>query len=129
MCSVTFQRQKKILSVEGGRSVKDSQENFYVTPCFSHDYHLTVVEYIKPQNTESACTTREKETDRDTFFFVQKNDSFEIFPLFSCWVDCGCLAYRHACWWIQGREVSEPNTSEHTTLVKICLGMDQASVQ
>jgi hypothetical protein len=44
-------------------------ENFYVTPCFSHDYHLTVVEYIKPQNTESACTTREKETDRDTFFF------------------------------------------------------------
>jgi hypothetical protein len=44
-------------------------ENFYVTPCFSYDYHLTVVEYIKPQNTESECTTREKETDRDTFFF------------------------------------------------------------
>jgi hypothetical protein len=44
-------------------------ENFYVTPCFSHDYHLTVVEYIKPQNTESACSKREKETDRETFFF------------------------------------------------------------
>ena len=25
--------------------------------CFSHDYHLTLVEYIKPQNTQSACTT------------------------------------------------------------------------
>ena len=37
-------------------------ENFYVTLCFSHEYHLTVVEYIKPQNTESVCTTREKET-------------------------------------------------------------------
>ena len=36
--------------------------------CFSHDYHLTLVEYIKPQNTQSECTTREKETDRDTFF-------------------------------------------------------------
>ncbi len=36
--------------------------------CFSHDYHLTLVEYIKPQNTLSTCTTREKETDRDTFF-------------------------------------------------------------
>ena len=33
-----------------------------------------VVEYIKPQNTESACTTREKETDRDTFFL--KNITF-----------------------------------------------------
>jgi hypothetical protein len=38
-------------------------ENLYLTPCFSHDDHLTAVEYIKPQNTESACTTREKETD------------------------------------------------------------------
>ena len=55
-------------------------ENLYVTPCFSddqhlvfsHDYHLTLVEYIKPQNTQSACTTREKETDRDTFFFQKK---------------------------------------------------------
>jgi hypothetical protein len=26
------------------------------------------VEYIKPQNTQSACTTIGKETDRDTFF-------------------------------------------------------------
>ena len=48
-------------------------ENFYVTPCFSHDYHLTVVEYIKPQNTESVCTTREKETDRNTFFSKKKS--------------------------------------------------------
>jgi len=24
---------------------------------------------LKPQNTQSVCTTREKETDRDTFFF------------------------------------------------------------
>ena len=54
-------------SVEGRDTCMDL-ENFYVTPCFSHDYHLTVVEYIKLQNTESACTTREKETDRDTFF-------------------------------------------------------------
>ncbi len=44
-------------------------ENFYVTPCFSHHYHLMLVEYIKPQNTESVCTTREKKTDRNTFFF------------------------------------------------------------
>ena len=34
--------------------------------CFIHDYHLTLVEYIKPQNTHNVCTTREKETDRDT---------------------------------------------------------------
>ncbi len=59
-------------SVEGRDTCMDL-ENFYVTPCFSHDYHLTVVEYIEPPNTESACTTREKETDRDTFFF-KKND-------------------------------------------------------
>jgi hypothetical protein len=54
-------------SVEGRDTCMDL-ENFYVTPCFSHDYHLMLVEYIKPQNTESACTTREKETDRNTFF-------------------------------------------------------------
>ena len=54
-------------SVEGRDTCMDL-ENFYVTPCFSHDYHLTVVEYIKPQNTESACTMRMKETDRETFF-------------------------------------------------------------
>jgi hypothetical protein len=58
-------------SVEG-RDTCMGLENFYVTPCFSHDYHLTVVEYIKPQNTESECTTREKETDRDTFFLKKK---------------------------------------------------------
>jgi hypothetical protein len=39
----------------------------------NHDYHLTLVEYIKPQNTQSACITREKETVMDTFFF-KKND-------------------------------------------------------
>jgi hypothetical protein len=27
-----------------------------------------LVEYIKPRNTQSVCTTRETETDRDTFF-------------------------------------------------------------
>jgi hypothetical protein len=54
-------------SVEGRDTCMDL-ENFYVTPCFSHDYHLMLVEYIKPQNTESVCTTREKETDRNTFF-------------------------------------------------------------
>ncbi len=43
-------------------------ENFYVTPFVSHDYHFTLVEYIKQQNTQSVCPTREKETDRDTFF-------------------------------------------------------------
>jgi hypothetical protein len=48
-------------------------ENFYVTPCISHDYHLMLVEYIKPQNIESVCTTREKEADRNTFFFKIKN--------------------------------------------------------
>jgi hypothetical protein len=31
-----------------------------------------LVEYIKPQNTESVCTTREKETDRNTFFSKTK---------------------------------------------------------
>jgi hypothetical protein len=30
------------------------------------------VEYIKPQNTQSVCITREKETVRDTFFFKKK---------------------------------------------------------
>jgi hypothetical protein len=54
-------------SVEG-RDMCMDLENFYVTPCFSHDYHLTLVTYIKPRNTQSACTTRETETDRDTFF-------------------------------------------------------------
>ncbi len=48
-------------------------ENVYVTPCFSHDYQLMFVEYIKPQNTESVCTTREKETDRNRFFFRKKS--------------------------------------------------------
>jgi hypothetical protein len=62
-------------SVEGQDTCMDL-ENFYVTPCFSHDYHLMLVEYIKPQNTESVCTTREKETgketDRNIFFFQKK---------------------------------------------------------
>ena len=31
--------------------------------------HTNLVLRVKPQNTESVCTTREKETDRDTFFF------------------------------------------------------------
>jgi hypothetical protein len=45
------------------------------------------VEYFKPQNTESACTTREKETDRDTFFFKKncpaknKNKKSKKFPV------------------------------------------------
>ena len=58
-------------SVEGRDTCMDL-ENFYVTPCFSHDGHLTLVEYIKPRNTQSACTKREKDTDRDTFFFLKK---------------------------------------------------------
>jgi hypothetical protein len=62
-------------SVEG-RDTCINLENFYVTPCFSHDYQLTVVEYIKPQNTESVCTRREKETDTDTFFW-KKMISFQ----------------------------------------------------
>ena len=72
-------------SVEGRDTCMDL-ENFYVTPCFSHDYHLTVVEYIKPQNTESVCTTREKETDRDTFFLKknsrQKNKKIKKMPCY-----------------------------------------------
>ena len=59
-------------SVEGRDKCMDL-ENFYVTPYFSHDYQVTMVEYIKQQNTQSVCTTREKETDRDTLFFKQKN--------------------------------------------------------
>ena len=67
-------------SVEGRDTCMDL-ENFYVTPCFSHDYHLTLVEYIKPQNAQSACITREKETVRDTFFlqlqeFSQHNQTW-----------------------------------------------------
>ena len=58
-------------SVEGRDTCMDL-ENFYVTPCFSHDGHLTLVEYIKPRNTQSACTKREKDTDRDTCFFLKK---------------------------------------------------------
>jgi hypothetical protein len=64
-------------SVEGRDTCMDP-ENFYVTPCFSHDYHLMLVEYIKPQNTESLCTTREKETDRNTLFFSKKKSSKKI---------------------------------------------------
>ena len=60
-------------SVEGRDTCMDL-ENFYVTPCFSHDGHLTLVEYIKPRNTQSACTKREKDTDRDTFFFEKKSE-------------------------------------------------------
>jgi hypothetical protein len=55
-----------------GRDTCMDLENFYVTPCFSHDYHLMLVKYIKPQNTGSVCTKREKETDRNTFFFKKK---------------------------------------------------------
>ena len=58
-------------SVEGRDTCMMDLENFYVTPCFSHDGHLTLVEYIKPRNTQSACTKREKDTDRDTFFFFK----------------------------------------------------------
>jgi hypothetical protein len=58
-------------SVEGRDTCMDL-ENFYVTPCFSHDYHLMLVEYIKSQNTESVCTMREKETDSNIFFFQKK---------------------------------------------------------
>jgi hypothetical protein len=61
-------------SVEGRDTCMDL-ENFYVTPCFSHDY-LPLVEYIKPQNTLSVCTTREKETDRD-IFFLNKTFSYQ----------------------------------------------------
>jgi hypothetical protein len=46
-------------SVEGRDTCMDL-ENFYVTPCFSHDYQLTLVEYNIQQNTQSVCTTREK---------------------------------------------------------------------
>jgi hypothetical protein len=63
-------------SVEGRDTCMDL-ENFYVTPCFGHDYHLMLVEYIKPQNIKSVCTTRENETDRNTFFF-KKNPSKKI---------------------------------------------------
>ncbi len=58
-------------SVEGRDTCMDL-ENFYVTPCFSHDGHLTLVEYIKPRNTQSTCTKRETDTGRDTFFFLKK---------------------------------------------------------
>ena len=39
------------------------QENFH-----KHDYHITLVEYIKQQNIQRVCTTREKETERHPFF-------------------------------------------------------------
>ena len=61
-------------------------ENFYITPCFSHDYHLTLVEYGKQQNTQSVCTTTEKETDRDTFF-LKKN--FHPTKKIPCYQDTG----------------------------------------
>ena len=61
-----------------GRDTCMNLENFYVTPCFSHDYQLTLVEYIKQQNTQRVCTTRERETERHTFFWKKnlekKND-------------------------------------------------------
>ncbi len=35
------------------------------------------MEYIKPQNTQSVCKTREKETVRDTFFLLKKMISLQ----------------------------------------------------
>jgi hypothetical protein len=35
-------------------------ENFYVPPGFSDDYQLMLVEYIKPQNTQSARKRQEE---------------------------------------------------------------------
>jgi hypothetical protein len=64
-------------SVEGRDTCMDL-ENFYVTPCYSRDYHLTLVEYIKPRNTQSACTKRETNTDRNTFFFKKKISRHKI---------------------------------------------------
>jgi hypothetical protein len=62
-------------SVEG-RDMCMDLENFYVTPCFSHDEHLVLVMIttLRWWNTlnhkiPSVCTTREQETDRDTIFF------------------------------------------------------------
>jgi hypothetical protein len=49
-------------------------ENFYVTPCFSHDYQLRLVENIIRQNTQSVCKTREKETDTDKKKILGKNN-------------------------------------------------------
>jgi hypothetical protein len=57
-------------SVEGRDTCMDL-ENFYVTHCFSHDYHLKLVNTLN-QNTQSVYTTREKETDNDTFFFKKR---------------------------------------------------------
>jgi hypothetical protein len=59
-------------SVEGRDTCMDL-ENFYVVPCFSHDYHLMLVECIEPQNTESVCTTRERKRQRGTHFFLKKS--------------------------------------------------------
>ena len=64
--------KKRNLMVVGGHEDNPVDLCGEDSACFSHDYHLTLVEYIKPQNTQSACTTREKETDRDTFFLKKK---------------------------------------------------------
>jgi hypothetical protein len=72
-------------SVEGRDTYMDLK-NFYVTPCFSHDYQIMLVEYIKPQYTESACTMREKETDRNIFFqkkIPQKNEKNDLWKIWS----------------------------------------------
>jgi hypothetical protein len=72
--------------VEGQNTCMDL-ENFCVTPSLCHDYHLTLVEYIIQQNTQSVFTTRKKETDRDTFFYISYKLSFRFggfITLFHC---------------------------------------------
>jgi hypothetical protein len=57
-------------SVEGRDSCMDL-ENFYVTSCFSHDYQVTLVEYIIQQNDQGVCTTSVKVIDGICMFIMR----------------------------------------------------------
>ena len=58
--------------------VRKNKDNEIVESRWELDQNTSwVIVDIKPQNTQSVCTTREKETDRDTFFFQKKMISLQ----------------------------------------------------
>jgi hypothetical protein len=62
-------------SSDEGRDTCVDLENFYVTPCFSHDYHLMLVVYINTLNHKipKVRVQRERKRQIGTHFFSKKN--------------------------------------------------------
>jgi hypothetical protein len=42
---------------------------------------MDLEKYIKPRNTQSVCTTRETETDKDTIFLKEKCPAKKKYPV------------------------------------------------